>query len=378
MKSLRIGVNALYLLPGGVGGTEIYLRCLLNALAEIDSRNEYVIFTNRETGADIAPARPNFSVAPQSVRATFRPARILWEQTGLPLALRRQSIDVLFSPGFTSPALCFCPSVTVFHDLQHKRHPEYFRWFDLPFWRLLLWQAAHGSTRLVAVSEATREDLLHYYRVSPAKIRVVLHGVEEEFFEIGRRRKALQPEPYLLAVSTLHPHKNLDRLIRAFAQFRRAQPEYRLVIAGLRGFHSGALERLVGELGLGDWVRLTGWLPREELADLYLRAHAYVNATLFEGFGMPVLEALAAGIPTACSSIEPLKSVAGSAALLFDPLDEAAILDAMVRITCDEELRARLSIAGPARASQFSWRESAEQTLELLQEAAGQRSKSSR
>ncbi len=360
MTRLRIGVNALYLIPGCVGGTEIYLRCLLKALAEIDSSNQYVIFTNRETGPEIAPAWPNFSVASQPVRATVRPARILWEQTGLPLALRRHSIDVLFSPGFTSPALCPCPTVTVFHDLQHKRHPEYFRWFDLPFWKLLLWQSAHGSTRLVAVSEATREDLLRYYSLPPGKIRVVLHGVEEEFFEIGRRRKSVPPEPYLLAVSTLHPHKNLDRLIRVFAQFRRGRPEYRLVIAGLRGFHSGALEGLIGELGLGDSVRLTGWLPREELADLYLRAHAYVNATLFEGFGMPVLEALAAGIPTACSSIEPLKSVAGSVALLFDPSDEAAILDAMVRITSDDELRARLSTAGPVRASQFSWRKSAE------------------
>ena len=373
MTRLRIGVNALYLIPEGVGGTEVYLRCLLQALAEIDSSNEYVIFTNRETDAGIAPAKPNFSIAPQPVRASVRPARILWEQTGLPLALRRHGIDVLFSPGFTSPALCPCPTVTVFHDLQHKRHPEFFRWFDLPFWRLLLWQSAHVSTRLVAVSEATREDLLRYYRLPPGKICVVLHGVEEEFFEIGRRRKGLSPEPYLLAVSTLHPHKNLDRLIRVFAQFRRARPEYRLVIAGLRGFQAGALERLIGELGLGDFVRLTGWLPREELADLYLRAHAYVNATLFEGFGMPVLEALAAGIPTACSSIEPLKSVAGSAALLFDPGDEAAILDAMVRITSDDELRARLSIAGPIRASQFSWRKAAEQTLDCLREAAAQR-----
>jgi glycosyltransferase involved in cell wall biosynthesis len=260
----------------------------------------------------------------------------------------------------------------VFHDLQHKRHPEYFRWFDLPFWRLLLWQAAHGSTRLVAVSEATREDLLRYYSLPPGKIRVVLHGVEEEFFEIGRRRSGVQPEPYLLAVSTLHPHKNLDRLIRVFGQFRRTRPEYRLVIAGLRGFHCGTLEQSIAELGLGDSVRLTGWLPREELADLYLRAHAYINATLFEGFGMPVLEALAAGIPAACSSIEPLKSVAGSAALLFDPSSEAAILDAMVRIASDDRLRARLCAAGPARASQFSWRKSAEQTLELLQEAAAQ------
>jgi len=371
MRPLRIGVNALYLIPGGVGGTEIYLRCLLNALGEIDSANHYVIFTNRETGPGIAPAKPNFSVAQQPVRASVRPARLIWEQTGLPIALRRQRLDVLFSPGFTSPVLCSCPTVTVFHDLQHKRHPEYFRWFDLPFWLLLLWQSAHSSTRLLAVSEATRDDLLHYYNIPARKTRVVLHGVEERFFEIARKRSGLPLEPYLLAVSTLHPHKNLDRLIRAFARLRRGRADLRLVIAGLHGFHTETLERLIRELGLVDAVRLTGWLSREDLADLYLRAYAYINTTLFEGFGMPALEALAAGIPTACSAIEPLKSVVASAALLFDPMDEAAILDAMVRVTSDQQLRARLSAAGPARASQFSWRKSAEQTLDLLREAAG-------
>ncbi len=370
MPPLRIGVNALYLIPGGVGGTEIYLRCLLEALAEIDGTNQYVIYTNRETAADLAPRRPNFSVAPQPVRAVLRPARILWEQTGLPLALRRDRVDVLFNPGFTTPVLCPCPTVTVFHDLQHKRHPEYFRWFDLPFWRLLLWLAAHRSTRLLAVSEATRADLLRYYKIPAEKVRVVPHGVEERFFEIGRLRREADLEPYLLAVSTLHPHKNLDRLIRAFAEFRRVRPEFRLVIAGLRGFHTSAVEQLIASLGLQGAVELPGWVSREELAALYQRAWAFISPTLFEGFGMPVAEALAAGIPTACSAIEPVRSVAGSAALLFDPTSEAAILDAMVRITSDAELRARLTVEGPRRASEFSWRKTAAETLALLREAS--------
>src|SRR5438477_6501482 len=124
----RIGVNALYLIPGGVGGTEIYLRNLLRAFAEFDNHNEYVVFTNRETGADLVPKQSNFEWAPQPVRASFRPARILWEQIGLPLAVRNRCIDVLFNPGFTCPTLSACPNVTVFHDLQHKRHPEHFRW----------------------------------------------------------------------------------------------------------------------------------------------------------------------------------------------------------------------------------------------------------
>jgi glycosyltransferase involved in cell wall biosynthesis len=368
---VRIGVNALYLIPGGVGGTEIYLRSLLGALAEVDRENQYIVFTNRETGAAIVPAQPNFAAARQPVRAAVRPWRILWEQSMLPLAAARRKLDVLLNPGFTAPVICPCPCVTVFHDLQHKRHPEHFRWFDLPFWRLLLWLAAHRSRRLLAVSEATRADLLRYYRIPEDKIRVVPHGVEERFFEIGRQRG--QPGNYLLAVSTLHPHKNLDRLVRVFARFSERRPEMRLVIAGMRGFYAEELERLIAALGLEGAVELTGWVSRERLAELYAGAWAYINPTLFEGFGMPVLEALAAAVPTACSSIEPVRSVANDAALLFDPTNEDAMLEAMTRIVGDDGLRAQLAAAGPRRASEFSWRTTAEKTLALLREAAGPR-----
>src|ERR1700680_2556447 len=169
----RIGVNALYLIPGAVGGTEIYLRELLAALGRIDNANEYFIFTNLEPDADLVPRQPNFQWKPQALRARSRPVRILWEQTVLPLEASRYKIDVLFNPGFTAPVLCSCPCVTVFHDLQHKRHPEHFRWFDLPFWRLLLWASAHRSRRLIAVSEATRVDLLHFYRLKADRIVVI-------------------------------------------------------------------------------------------------------------------------------------------------------------------------------------------------------------
>ena len=156
MRPLRIGVNALYLIPGGVGGTEIYLRELLRALAELDARNEYFIFTNRETGPDLVPRQRNFQGMPQRVRARFRPARMVWEQTALPLAALRLGLDALLNPGFTAPVYCPCAAVTVFHDMQHKRHPEHFRWFDLPFWRLLLFVSAHAATMLLANSETTR------------------------------------------------------------------------------------------------------------------------------------------------------------------------------------------------------------------------------
>jgi len=358
-NGVRIGINALYLIPGGVGGTEIYLRELLAALAELDQTNEYLVFTNLETQSDLVPKQANFHWKPQAVHARFRPARILWEQIVLPFEAARYRLDVLFNPGFTAPLFSPCRQVTVFHDLQHKRHPEYFRWFDLPFWRLLLWIAAHRSHKLIAVSEATRSDLLRFYRVPKERLAVVHHGVEPAFSRLDRSHT----ESYLLCVSTLHPHKNLPRLIRAYGRNKR---DFRLILAGLRGFHAQAIERLIEELNLQDSVRITGWVPREELYSLYARARAFVYPSTFEGFGMPVLEAMAAGIPVACSDIPPLREVAGDAALFFDPLNEDDIASSIERVMSDTSLQEQLATAGRERARGFTWRKSAEQTLTVL------------
>ncbi len=369
VAGIRIGVNALFLVPGRVGGTEIYLKSLLASLASIDSKNEYLVFTNRETGGRLVKGS-NIRIEPQAIHGANRPKRIFWEQLHLPRAVVRGGVDVLLNPGFTSPLRCPCPSVTVFHDLQHKRHPEYFRWWELPFWRLFLYQSAMTSDALIAVSEATREDLVRYYPAAQGKVSVIPHGVEEQFFEIGRQRRQREPEPYILCVSTLHPHKNIDRLIRAFALFRCERREFRLVVTGMRGHHAGQLERLVSRLGIEEAVQLTGWIPRAGLHDLYLRASAFVYPSRFEGFGLPVLEALAAGIPTACSSIPPLREVAAEAALLFNPDDEGAVTGALRTIIADDALRGRLAREGPERAARFSWATSASETLKLLEATA--------
>ncbi len=257
--------------------------------------------------------------------------------------------------------------VTVFHDMQHKRHPEYFRWFDLPFWRMLLLQAAVQSHTLIAVSEATRNDILQYYRLPEKKIRIIPHGVDPLLFHIGERTGN-----FILCVSTLHPHKNLERLVRAFARFRCAYPGFRLVLAGLRGFHAEEIERLIKSLDLGAVVEITGWIPREQLRELFRRAWAFVYPSTFEGFGMPVVEALAAGIPSACSDIEPLTSISGGAALHFDPDDENAIANALAVLAGDAQVRERLIAAGPLRARQFSWETTARETLNALRGALTQ------
>src|SRR5579862_1750040 len=193
MPAVRIGVNALYLIPSGVGGTEIYLRELLAALARIDQTNEYFVFTNLETGDGLVPRQANFHWKPQAVRARFRPMRILWEQTMLPLEAARHRLQVLFNPGFTAPLFAPCPCVTVFHDLQHKRHPEHFRWFDLPFWRFLLWISAHRARNLIAVPEANPADLENFYPFVKGRVTVIPHGVDPAFFTLDRA----QIDPYI-------------------------------------------------------------------------------------------------------------------------------------------------------------------------------------
>ncbi len=368
MTSLRIGVNALYLIPGGVGGTEIYLRSLIRALCALDSSHQFTVFTNRETQRDLIPVHPNWQVRQTGVRAANRPARLLYEQVLLPLHCT--GLDVLFCPGFTAPALAPCPTVTTIHDLQHLRHPEYFRWFELPFWKYFVWQSIRTSRRLIAVSDATRADLLRNYSIAERRVVVAWHGVDEEFSEIRKRREGQCAEPVILCPSTTHAHKNHARLLRVFRRFRAAHPEWSLLLTGVRGFADEAIRGQIEDAELDSGVQCLGWLSRRELYACFERAAAVIYPTTFEGFGLPVLEGLAAGVPTACSDIEPLRTITGDAAVLFDPANEDSMLGALERTATDPDLRARLSQSGPLRASRFTWRRCAETTLNTLLDAA--------
>jgi glycosyltransferase involved in cell wall biosynthesis len=296
--------------------------------------------------------------------------RILYEQAILPWLFAAHKVDVIFNPGFTAPMFALCPSVTVFHDLQHRRFPRFFRWWDLPFWRLLLWQSAASSTRLIAVSEATAQDMAGFMPRYSAKTSVVLHGVDMEFFGIGERRRTCMPEPYILAVSTLHPHKNLDRLLDAFSRFAMPGNGCTLIIAGLKGLAAERLEKQVSRLPRGRQAILTGWIPRDQLYRLFERASAFISPGLIEGFGLPVVEALAAGIPTACSNIAVFDPLVGDAAVRFDPESVAGIEKALEQITSDQDFRRRAAIAGPEQVRGFSWTRTAAMTMVELKKAA--------
>ncbi len=376
-QPLRIGVNALYLIPGGVGGTEIYLRNLLSALAAIDRRNLYYVFTNRETGGDLSPKAENFRTVGGIVPARVRPLRLLWEQTVLPLQGLARGLHVVFSPGFTAPLASPARKVTVIHDLQHKRLPRNFGWVERQAWNFAVWSAIRASHRLVTPTEHVKTELAHVYGVQQDLVSVIPHGVEESFF--GLKENAAYGEDllaeakipdrrYLLAVSTLNPHKNWERLLEAYGKLVAQGLDEHLVIAGLPGKSWDAIADRVKTGGLRERVHLVGWTPRPVLSALFKYAEALVFPSMFEGFGIPVIEAMAAELPVACSDIPVLREVAGDGAIFFDPLSVDRIAEAVMRVLSDAALRNQLVDRGRIRAEGFTWRAAAERTLAALLE----------
>ncbi len=366
VRSLRIGVNALFLIPGGVGGTEIYLRHLLAAIARQPRTHEYVIFTNRET-TDLVPDHPQFREVRTGVRAESRPARILYEQFRLPFRVREQKIDVLFNAGQTAPLPIAAPNCTFIFDMQHRRHPEFFKTADLLATRLLLQASQSWSRTIATISEASRQDLHRIYRLPLDRITAAEPGIDDDIVNL---RRAPTDEPFILYVSTLHPHKNHKTLLDAFTRFRAKHPEYRMVFAGMHGFHHEAVQQRIQRLNLEDAVTITGWIAREDILDLYRRARIAVFPSRFEGFGIPVLEAMTAGIPLVTSNVPPMSDAAGDAALLAGPDAAGEWAEALDKFASDANLRADFAARGRARAALFSWDRSAAAVLDAIEKAA--------
>jgi glycosyltransferase involved in cell wall biosynthesis len=364
-RPLRIGVNALFLIPGGVGGTEIYLRELLAALARRPRGHQFFVFMNRETGEDLVPSHPDFHAVQTGVAATSRPGRILYEQFRLPGEALSRRMDVMFHAGFTSSVFPRCPSVTLIYDLQHHRHPEFFKAADLLAWRALVWASAKFSRHIVTLSEASQRDIHSVYGVPLDSITVAEPGADAELLALQRTGD----EPMVLYVSTLHPHKNHERLLDAFAMFHARHPEYRLVLAGMHGFHHEAVRRRIAERGLDASVRITGWIPRAELLGLYASARIAVFPSLFEGFGIPVLEAMAARVPLIISGVSPMLETAGGTALVFPPQDTGALAAALEQFASDPALRLDYAQRAMERALFFTWERAADAVLDALERA---------
>lgn len=368
-KPINIGINILFLIPGNVGGTEIYTRQILRSLAALDKRNRYFVFRNAETDSTIVPNQANFYDRPQNLRATSRVRRLAYEQTVFLFALRRSRIDVLFNLGFTAPLLAWMPMVTTCYDFNYKHFARSWKLADLTVARILYPMSARRSAWIVCMSESVIRDLRRFYPWAENRITIIPHSCDADL-DIVRIRRASNPataERFILAVSSVMPHKNYDNLFLAYARFRETHPDVGLVVVGVRGLSSASVEALRSDLGLETCIRITGWIDRVELLELFVRANALVYASRFEGFGIPILEALTGGIPLACSDIEPAREIAGSAARYFDPNDVDDISRALSDVMDDEALRARLSNEGFERSERYDARTNAEALINVFE-----------
>ncbi len=363
---MHIGIDASRVIAASTG-TERYSYELLAALARHDHRNDYWLYCNG-IPAVLPPLAPNF-------RLVNLPARRLWTYTRLGVAVRVQPPAVLFVPSHTLPVPTPRNSVVTIHDLGYRVFPAaHTRLRRIELHLTTLW-SARAARRVIAISHATRHDLITHYRIAPEKITVIHHGVSAAFAPVHderalvavRDRYAIGAAPYLLYVGTVQPRKNLARLIDAFALARaHTGSPVRLVLAGKRGWLTAAIEHRAAARGLGDAVHFAGYVADGDLPALLSGARAFVFPSLYEGFGMPVLEAMACGTPVLTSTTSSLPEVAGDAALLVDPHDTAAIADGLTRLLTDDRLHATLRERGRAHAARFTWAATAQATLGVL------------
>ncbi len=374
---MRIGINALYLIPGRVGGSEIYLRRLIPALARIDRENEYVLFTNRENRGTFELG-DNFVEHHCPVRGLIRPHRIAWEQLVLPWRARQRRLDVLHSPGFVAPLFSPCPSVVTVLDLIYLEFPETFPFLARQWMRFLVRHSTRRARAVIALSEYSRDEILWALDVPFWKIRAIHLGGGEDLMvppAPGEAEKVLLrygiSSPFVLSVAASHPHKNLVRLLEAYYRMEEKE-RYQLVILGVRHNRYGArLLQTLNRLDLSGRAVFTGWVPERDKEIIYSRATCTVFPSLLEGFGLPVLESMRHGVPVACSDLPSLAEVAGEAAYLFDPYSADSIAAALRACLFDRDLREQLIARGRAHASKFTWEKTARKTLEVYRAAAG-------
>lgn len=307
---------------------------------------------------------------------TGRPEmRIFWEQVAAPIVLDRDQIDVVHAPVNVAPALAHRPVVVTVHDLAFLRFPEQYPRFKQRYLSLMTRHSVRHAARVIAVSNSTRNDLVHYYGVSSERVSVVPNGVDPTLRPIDgneiaefRRARSL-PEQFILFLGTLQPRKNLIALLRAWSKLDPSE-RLPLVVVGSQGW---MYEPIYGEaraLGVAGEVVFKGFAEPSELAGWYSAATIFVYPSLYEGFGLPVLEAMRCGTPVIASNVSSLPEVAGDAALLVDPTDVGALSDAIERLTLDSELRADLARRGLEWSGRFSWARTARETANVYRLAA--------
>jgi glycosyltransferase involved in cell wall biosynthesis len=371
-RATHVGVNAhLLSLTGGYrsAGISSYIYNLLHHLPATAPEMEYTVFLNE--GRYQAP--PGLRLKVSRLPTNHPPVRILWEQALLPWIARSEGLDLYHSTAFVGPVASNCPFVTTVHDLSFLYYPDRFRSLRRRYLQVFARISVRRARRVIAVSESTKRDLVSVYDISPAKIDVVHNGVDASFRPLPadqvaafRQQKGL-PDRFVLFVGTLEPRKNVVRLVEAYARLPKGRPP--LVLVGGKGWFYDEIFRRVEAMELTDEVHFSGFVPAEDLPLWYNAADLFVYPSIYEGFGLPALEAMACGTAVITSTASSLPEVVGKAGKLVDPTDTEALATAMEQVLGDREMQEQMQAAGLVQAEGFSWEKTARQTVDSYRHA---------
>ena len=363
-----VGIDARKLRDFGIGS---YVRNLLEALARRPESLAYRfrVFARAADRDALPPLPPHFDVATEEARSYS-----LAELTGFAWRLWRHRLDLFHATHYVLPPLPRGRAVVTIHDIIHLLYPQF-----LPnraahaYARIMIRRALKRADKIITVSHNSKRDLVEHFGIAPASVEVIYNGVAPRFrpgVPAEERRRVADklglPSPYLLFLGGDRPHKNARNVVRAFAEARRGQPlPHALVLAGPMPRNEGRVEALISALDLTHSIRRTGLVDDADMPGLFAGADAFLYPTLYEGFGLPVIEAMACGTPVLTSSTSALQEIAGGHALLVDPMDVGAIAAGIVTLSTEPAKRVELTKLGLARASDFSWNKAAEATLNV-------------
>ena len=359
---MRIAIDARKLHDYGIG---TYINNIVIELAQLDEANDYVFLCRQEDCEYINSLADNFQSIPQ------RSAHYsISEQLSIPISLTFNSIDLFHAPHYVLPALTPCRSIVTIHDCIHLKFPQYLpnRIASLYAWSQL-WIAVKRAQAIITVSEHSKNDIAELLNVPREKISVIPNAISNRFatklaneFLAGIKKRLQLERPFIMYSGNIKPHKNITTLINAFKQVQlRGHNDIELLIVGHHGADRAPLEKQVQQLGLQERVRFLGIQSEEHLAGLYQLAELFVLPSLYEGFGLSPLEAMASGTPVVASNVASLPEVLGKAAFFVDPRDAGSIADGITAILDNEVLRSDLIAKGRSRAQTFSWRRTAQQ-----------------